>query len=218
MHTEKRNFDIAAASWDEQPARVKLAQDIAQAVSAQIALTAEMDVMDFGCGTGLMTVLLQPRVRSITGVDTSPGMLDVLRQKIDQLKLSNVRAALLDEDKAEELQGSYDVVVSSMALHHIADLEPVFRQFYDVTNPGGYLGIADLDSEGGRFHGDNAGVFHFGFDRTALGKVFAAAGFEHIRASDAAEVVKPNVQGEMERFTVFLMIGRKPAGQAHIAR
>lgn len=217
MHTEKRNFDLAAARWDEHPARVKLAQDIAQAVSTQIALTAEMDVMDFGCGTGLMTLLLQPRVRSITGVDTSQGMLDVLRQKIDQLKLSNVRA-LLDEDKAEGLQGSYDVVVSSMALHHIADLEPVFRQFYDVTNPGGYLGIADLDSEGGRFHGDNAGVFHFGFDRTTLGEVFAAAGFEQVRAGDAAEVVKPNAQGEMERFTVFLMIGRKPAGQAYIAR
>ena len=58
--------------------RVKLATDVAGAVSAEVRLAADMDVLDFGCGTGLLALQLQPYVRSITGVDSSQGMLDVL--------------------------------------------------------------------------------------------------------------------------------------------
>jgi hypothetical protein len=43
--SEKRDFDKEAASWDEQPGRIKLADDIARAISEQIALTPEMDIM-----------------------------------------------------------------------------------------------------------------------------------------------------------------------------
>lgn len=75
--------------------------------------------------------------------------------------------------------------------------------------PGGYLCIADLDLDGGRFHEDNTGVFHFGFDREALRKTFIAAGFSNVRDVSAAEVEKPVAHGERKRFTVFLMTGRK---------
>lgn len=48
MNTEKGNFDKEAASWDERPGRVKLAKDIAHAISKQIVLSPKMDVMDLG--------------------------------------------------------------------------------------------------------------------------------------------------------------------------
>ena len=81
MTTEKRDFDQVAASWDQNPARLKLASDVAHAISQQAQLTPDMDVLDFGCGTGLLTLHLQPKVRSITGVDSSEGMLAVLRKR-----------------------------------------------------------------------------------------------------------------------------------------
>jgi 2-polyprenyl-3-methyl-5-hydroxy-6-metoxy-1,4-benzoquinol methylase len=209
MTTEKRDFDKEAVSWDEQPGRVKLAKDIAQAISQHIPLTHEMDIMDFGCGTGLLSVELQPFVRSITGVDSSQGMLDIFNAKIAKLNLDNVNTLLVDLDKGDTLTGKYDLVASSMTFHHIKEIKPLIAEFYKMTRPGGYLCIADLDLDQGQFHSDNTGVFHFGFDRVALRKFSTEAGFVNVRDVVAAEVVKPDKNGEMRNFSVFLLIGKK---------
>jgi len=209
MNTEKRDFDKAAASWDENPGRVKMAKDVARTISGQVDLKPDMDIMDFGCGTGLLSIELLPLVRSVTGVDSSQGMLDIFNKKIAGLKLKDVSTALVDLDRGDTLTGSYDVVVSSMTLHHIREIGSLFDQFYNVTPPGGYLCIADLDPDDGMFHSDNTGVFHFGFDRTAMRKIFIETGFGNVQDVTAAEMAKPAGNGEMRRFTVFLMVGQK---------
>ena len=63
--------------------------------------------MDFVCGTGLLTLALQPYVRSITGVDNSQGMLDVFQAKIKEQHLNNVKANQLELDNGDVLTGSY---------------------------------------------------------------------------------------------------------------
>jgi cyclopropane fatty-acyl-phospholipid synthase-like methyltransferase len=209
MNTGKRDFDKDAATWDEKPDRVKLAQDIARAIIKHIDLTPQMDVMDFGCGTGMLTIQIQPLVHSITGVDNAPGMLSVFKAKIAQMKLERVYTLLVDNDRGNGLRGNYDLVMSSMTLHHIQKIEPLFDQFFNVINPGGYLGIADLDLDGGEFHEDDTGVFHSGFDRAALGQVFTRAGFENVRETTAAEVEKPARNGQVRKFSVFLVTGQK---------
>jgi len=217
---EKRDFDKVAASWDQNPMRLKLAGDVAHAISQQAPLTPDMDVLDFGCGTGLLTLHLQPKVRSITGVDSSEGMLAVLRSKVAQGKLPNVRTTYFDLDKGDALPGRYDLVVSSMTLHHIPDVARLLAEFHRVLKPGGRLCLADLDSEGGRFHDDSTGVFHHGFDRAALVRHLEAAGFCDVQAVTAAEVVKPSAGGGMARFTIFLVTGGlqlSPGGTRSVA-
>jgi len=209
MHPKKRDFDGEAAAWNEHPGRVKLAKDVARAISQQVALTPQTRVMEFGCGTGLLATQLQPLVHSIVGADTSQGMLDVFKSKIAKLELHNVRAAWIDPAKSDPLAGNYDLIVSSMTLHHVEVIEPLIAQFHKITAPGGHLCIADLDLEAGRFHDDNSGVFHFGFDRHRLRNAFMAAGFDEVRDSTAAEMVKPAKSGEMQRFTIFLLTGKK---------
>jgi cyclopropane fatty-acyl-phospholipid synthase-like methyltransferase len=209
MSTEKRDFDKEAAAWDENPARVQMARDVAQAIARQVRLSPEMNVLDFGCGTGLLTLQLAPLVGSITGVDSSRGMLDVLAGKIARQKLTNVRTLLLDLEAGDALPDAYDLIVSNMTLHHIREVGPLLERFHQALSPGGYLCLADLDSDEGQFHGDNQGVFHFGFDRADLRRALAEAGFEDIRDTTAAEVTKPTRTGELRRFTIFLMTGRK---------
>ncbi len=186
-----------------------MANEIAEAISDQIVLTADMDVLDFGCGTGLVSLQLRPFVRSITGVDNSRGMLDVFGKKIAELKLDRVRAVYADIDKGDTLSGHYDIVLCNMTLHHIEDIRRLIELFYGIVAPGGHLCIADLDLDGGKFHRDGTGVFHGGFDRSALCEVVTEAGFDNVRALDAAEVVKPDTHGVMNRFSVFLLIGTK---------
>jgi 2-polyprenyl-3-methyl-5-hydroxy-6-metoxy-1,4-benzoquinol methylase len=211
MNIEKRDFDKVAGSWDEDPAKVRLANEIADAVISQVTLTSNMNVLDFGCGTGLLTLRLQPFVHSATGVDSSQGMLDVFSSKICNQGLTNVSAKLLDPEKGDSLQGEYHLVTSAMTLHHVSDVEPLIYRFYKMLLPNGSLCVADLDMEGGRFHGDNTGVFHHGFERSALRSIFVKAGFVNVHDLTATKISRPNVDGGLNTFTVFLMIGDKPA-------
>jgi ubiquinone/menaquinone biosynthesis C-methylase UbiE len=165
------------------PARVKLANDIAATISKEIPLTYDMDVLDYGCGTGLLTLQLQPIVHSVTGIDSSQGIIDVLKGKIDKQNLTNVKTQYLDAEKCSHLEGTYHMIVSSMTLHHIKLIRPLLDQFYRILVPSGYLCIADLDLDDGQFHSNNDGVFHFGFDRRLLRQDFKNAGFDDIKDS-----------------------------------
>jgi len=201
---QERNFDKEAANWDTAPRRVKLARDIVESIKAEVKLGSGMDILDFGCGTGLVGMLLRPQARSLTCVDNSQGMLDVLKSKVAQSWITGVTTQLLDVSKGGVLTGSYDCIVSAMALHHIEDIAGVAGRFYKALRKGGCVCIADLEQEQGKFHEDHTGVFHQGFDREQLSGIFAKAGFADIRFRRAAEVEKPS-----GKFQVFLMIGSK---------
>lgn len=209
MQAEKRDFDKDAASWDEQPTRLKLASNVAEAILGSVELSPTMDALDFGCGTGLLTLELHPMLHAITGVDNSRGMLEVFRDKIARRNLGNVKALFFDLELGNSFPDEYDLIVSSMTLHHIKEVASLLKQFHDSLSSSGHLCIADLDLDEGKFHEDNTGVFHFGFDRTSLRQAFIEAGFVDIRDVPAAEVVKQVSSGEERVFTVFLMVGRK---------
>ncbi len=206
---EKRDFDKDAKSYDLKPGRAKLAQDVAMAVMREVPVNSNMDVLDFGCGTGLITLQLQPFVRTITGADSSHGMLNVLKSKIEDKKLTNVKTEFIDLEKSVVFKNKYHLVVSSMTLHHIENIGYVIRQFHRCLFSGGYLCIADLDSDGGDFHRDKTGVVHFGFDRAEMRRLFTAGGFQDVRDVTSASVVKDLSDGRSREFTVFVMIGRK---------
>ena len=71
----KRDFNKASETWDDNPTRIELARAIADAVLRKIPISKDMDVLDYGAGTGLVTLALQPHVKSITAADSSQGML-----------------------------------------------------------------------------------------------------------------------------------------------
>lgn len=209
MELTKRDFNSAAAAWDDNPARVKLAMDVAGAISREVALNRDMAALDFGCGTGLLTLNLVPLVKSVTGVDSSLGMLDVLNRKTIEQGIQTVKTHHLNIENGDSLTGSFDLVVSSMTLHHIRDLFPLLQKLSGVTAPGGHLCIADLDLDDGKFHENGDGVFHNGFDRAQLRAAMMEAGFEDVRERTAAGIVKFVVGEGMTVFTVFLITGRK---------
>ena len=197
-------FDERAQTWDEQPRRVQLAADIFAALERAIPLRPDMAALDYGAGTGLLTLALAPRVRRITAVDSSRGMLDVLARKAQAAGLGNVVRLLADFAEDPPPPGPYDLVTSAMTLHHVADIGGLLRIFFRLLGDGGVLALADLDAEDGTFHEQTAGIHHFGFDRAALSAQLAAAGFADIRFTTAARIAKAR------EYPVFLATARKP--------
>lgn len=205
----KTDFDEKAATWDEDPQRVKLTNDVADAIISEMKPTRKMDALDYGCGSGLITLRIQPHIKSITGIDSSKVMLEVIQAKVEKQGLKNVRIQFVDFEQGGKAEGMFHLIVSSMTLHHVNEPALLLKQLYDLLLPGGYLGIADLDKEDGSFHNDNTGVLHFGFERAYLKGLFEQTGLREVRSITAATVVKEiEGKGRLE-FPVFLIIGRK---------
>lgn len=209
MNREKRDFDGAAATWDEKPQRVKVARDIASAMIQAVDFTVDMNVLDFGCGTGLLTFELRPLVRTIIGADSSRGMLEIFNAKIVAAGYDNICSMHYDLEQGQPLAGRYDCIVSAMTLHHVLEIEPLLARLHGALAPGGLLCLADLDAEDGRFHDDNTGVFHFGFNREELADTLRAAGFTEVQDRAATEIDRSAADGTTNRYSVFLITCRK---------
>lgn len=202
-------FDQAAASWDENPVRRALLSAVAQAIFRQVQPTSSMNVLDYGCGTGLISFWLAPHVATVTAADSSAGMLAVLRQKIDQTGQHTIRALHLDLERDAVPEIRYDLIVTNMVLHHVADTERMLRSFQTLLWPGGVLCVADLDEEPGVFHDPEAAatVQHHGFDRQRLRESMERAGFHDVQDTTAHTIRKPVAGGGERDFPVFLMTG-----------
>jgi CubicO group peptidase (beta-lactamase class C family) len=170
--------------------------------------------VDYGCGTGLLSMALQSAAGRVVGVDTSAGMLAKLQEKIQATGVTNVEARALDLSTEGPPDDLYpDLIVSAMTLHHIADLPSLLRAFRQWLRPGGYLALADLDTEDGSFHGSNADVHHLGIDRRWLVAELAGLGLQEVRATTASVIERPNDAGEVRRYPIFLVSAQK-AGTA----
>lgn len=209
MHThDKRDFDTAAATWDEKPARVRLAREVTATILREVPLSHQMTALDYGCGSGLVTLGIQPCVGRIIGADSSRGMLDVLEQKVRAQNIDNVSTRLIDLTSQDHLEGSFDLIISSMTMHHVCDIASLVSAFVRALKPGGWLALADLESEDGSFHDDPAGVCHHGFERGFMHALLTEKGCFDVRVIPAATVHKEAPGGEERLYPVFLAVGR----------
>lgn len=182
----KRDFDATAAGWDEEPRRVKLAQEVVTAICRELPLGTKMEALDYGCGSGLVMLGLQPFVGRITGADSSQGMLQVLTRKVRERGITNVVAKFADLEQ-QRLEGSYDLIVSSVNIHHVHDVTALIGSLVQILNPGGCLALADLESEDGSFHDDPTGVYHRGLDREFFSSVLFRNSLTYIRIKTVAD-------------------------------
>lgn len=109
-------------------------------------------VLDIGCGTGLLSLKFLERADCIiTAIDSSDKMLRIFRGKIEQCHLSD--RIHCEEISAEEMAfppPHFDIVASTVALHHVKEKGPVIQKMYDILKESGrfVLGDMDLDTSG----------------------------------------------------------------------
>lgn len=205
---EHKGFDAEAATWDDDPGHEARQVAVARAIEEAVDLNPRMSALDVGGGTGRLSILLADRVGSAVVSDPSDGMVQVARQRIEEAGLSDRLRAVQADLTTDRLGGSYDVVWSSMALHHVPDLDRLLQSVAGLLVDGGRLAIADLDEDpDGAFHADKADFDgHHGFDRERLAEQLARAGFTDVRFVDATTIRK----GDRE-FGVFLCTATKGA-------
>lgn len=207
--TTRTHFNQMAGDWDNNPRIVKMAATFAAHIKQRVPLTSQTKALDFGCGTGQVSIHLCSTVDSVAMVDTSEGMLDVLRLKLANNAIDNMHIHCGDLFQGTLTENSFDLAYTLMALHHVKQIAPVFDRFYRLLKSGGYLCIGDLESEDGSFHGEEMDV-HQGFDLIQLEKQVKNSGFNVREACRMMVVEKPGKNGLNKAYPLFFLLVQKP--------
>jgi SAM-dependent methyltransferase len=141
-HSEQAShFDEIAAVYDESLPSHVVEHYLRKRTAFVLGLRPAGSVLDVGCGTGALARRLSAAGYEVTGVDPSDGMLDVMRSRAPEVRAVQASGAELPFET-----GSFDVVVSVAAFHHIAEPDAVratLAEMTRVSRPGGRIVIWD---------------------------------------------------------------------------
>jgi len=141
-------WDAAADSFDEEADHGLRDPRVRDAWAARLAAwlpDPPADVLDLGCGTGSLSVLLARRGFRVTAVDLSPNMVEHARRKLTAANL-DARVLVADASDLPPL-GDIDVVLVRHLLWTLPDPTGALRHWIGLSRPGGRLVLVE-----GRWH------------------------------------------------------------------
>lgn len=224
MTISNERFNAEAAAWDSNPDVRRASDDALQALLAALpplkdakekgtVVSDGLEVLEIGCGTGLLSVPMAPYVRSILAVDAADGMIDALKVKLDSLDGADGTAAIqplcmfLQDPEDTRLppgpggqRKKFDLVTSHLTLHHIPDLKPLLVTIYGCLKPGGQVALTDFEDfgpEARKFHPEAkmSGVERHGIKADWFAGLMKEVGFDNVDVRTAWDMEK-----EVERF------------------
>lgn len=170
------NFNDEAKEWDTDR-RINRAKQIADFLKSKINFGNKSIMLEFGCGTGLISNHFLDYFSKIIGYDQSDKMLEVFNKKFLEEK-----DRVIGINNIVELNSEVDIVISSMVFHHIEDINQSLNDIKKVLKKHGELIIVDLDLDDGSFHSNEIGFKgHNGFDRDLFVKQLSLNGFNTIQ-------------------------------------
>ncbi|KAF2734527.1 S-adenosyl-L-methionine-dependent methyltransferase [Polyplosphaeria fusca] len=214
LEINNERFNAEAAKWDSNKKHVESVEKAFEAIKQHVPAFGDgssknLDVLEIGCGTGLLSFLLAPHVRSLVGVDTSDGMIDAFNSKVAALSdpsKANLAAVkvLLEEPNDVALQGAsaalasrrgesghnapynFDLIVSHLTLHHIPSLPDIFSTLFKCLKAGGRIALTDYEDYGPEaitFHAEakRNGVQRHGIKKDEVEMIIDGTGFNEVR-------------------------------------
>ena len=129
--------------WDriaERYARRPIADEDAYQKKLQITreyLRADMEVLEFGCGTGSTAIAHAPYVKHIRATDISSKMIEIAQAKAEASDVRNVTFERAGIEAFRAPDQSLDAVLGLSILHLVADRDEVIAKVYRMLKPGG---------------------------------------------------------------------------------
>ncbi|KAI9927186.1 hypothetical protein ASPWEDRAFT_46658 [Aspergillus wentii DTO 134E9] len=190
-------FNDEASNWDNNPSvqeATRLAFDTLQPILSQ-----SNDVLEVGCGTGLLTLRAAPLVNQIVAIDPAQGMIEMLQNKLTSPDApDNIKPiCLLLEDPEDKAlppanpanptgeRKKFDLITSHLVLHHVPDVEAFLRTLLGCLKPGGRVALTDFEDFGPaaiKFHPPSKleGVERHGIQREWIEGLLKKVGFEDV--------------------------------------
>ena len=175
--------------------------------AALSSLLPPLDVIDFGCGTGVLSVELARWASRVTAIDRSLVALDAARERARREGRENITFVEADLHALPKSLGGKDLVVISQSLHHVEHPERVLAEAARVLKPGGRLVVMELMPHDQQWVTARLGHHHLGFEPATLVAAMTAAGFSDLQLT-------PSPRDGGSAFRAFLLTGSRAASRA----
>jgi SAM-dependent methyltransferase len=170
--------------------------------AALASLLPPLDVVDFGCGTGVLTVEMARWAKRVAAVDANPDVLAQARERAKRTGVTNVTFLCEDLHRLSLPDGTKDLVVISQSLHHVEDPKRVLAEAARILEPGGRLVLLELMPHEERWVRERLGHRHLGFDPEDLRTTLREVGLDKVELT-------PHARDMSSPFRVFLMTGER---------
>lgn len=169
-----------------------------------------LDVLDVGCGTGFLALLLAELSHRVTGVDAAEEMLNLARQKAERAGLT-VDWRPADADSLPFADNTFDLVVERHVLWTLPDPVGTLREWSRVLRPGGQLVLVEGDwrqsSDASNCRTDYQAIkdalpLYGGRPASELAPIVTAAGLTAIVIDPLLEAVLWGEQPTRERYAL----------------
>lgn len=169
---------------------------------ALASLLPPLDVADFGCGTGVLSVAISRWASRVWAIDQSEAALEQARERAAREGRANITFLREDLHRLSLPAGERDLVVISQSLHHVESPGAVLAEAARLLKPGGKVVVLELMPHDERWVLERLGHRHLGFSPETLENSLREVGFEALtRETHAREGASP--------FRVFLLTGVK---------
>ena len=201
-------FKSNAAEWERIRALHAPEKDVEAAIVRSLTASPIENFLDAGTGTGRMLELIAPRAKRAVGIDVSPDMLTIARDRLLRGNVANAQVRLGDTYRLPFPNGGadtgFDVVLFHQVLHYLDDPGSAVSEAARVMAPGGTLLIADFAPHREEFLRDEFAHRRLGFSDREVDGWFLGAGLLPARV----ETIAPNAG---EKLTVKLWLATAKA-------
>jgi len=198
----KDTFITKASDWDS-PERISMTKKFVDELLMHVSPLSTWKALEIGAGTGLIGLQIEPFVSKVVFEDTSESMLNVLKQKLND----DIKAEILHGEVFEYKQRDIDLIFSSMAFHHITNIEKTLQHLAMITKTGAWVVVGDLETEDGSFHGFEP-VPHLGFDTSILSEQFRQNGFD-VKSVNIYNTISKGIDSIIMNYEQFILIAQR---------
>jgi len=203
-------FKANASEWGRIRALHAPEQDVEDAIARQLASSPIEHLLDAGTGTGRMLEMLAPHVKRAVGIDVSPEMLAIARDRLMRANLAQCQVRLGDTYRLPFASGGalagFDAVLFHQVLHYLDDPGAAVAEAARVMRAGGRLLIADFAAHDLEFLRTDFAHRRLGFSDRDVQGWFQAAGLKSV----ASEAIAPH-RGLKEMLTVKIWLAQNSA-------
>jgi ubiquinone/menaquinone biosynthesis C-methylase UbiE/DNA-binding transcriptional ArsR family regulator len=205
-------FKANAAEWERIRALHAPEKDVEAAILKRLAAKPIEDLLDAGTGTGRMLELLAPHAKRAVGIDVSPEMLAIARDRLARENLPQVQVRLGDIYRlpfSNAGEAGFDAVLFHQVLHYLDDPGAAVAEAARVMRPGGRLAIADFAPHSLEFLRDDYAHRRLGFSDREVKGWFDAAGLKSAESETIAPADAGTTSPEKLTVKVWLATARQ---------